>query len=259
MTTLGQVKINGNYDTIDDFAPTISENAPAYSLGHTWLDMTSGLSYELTDADAGTWTRIEAALDYKIARRIAALYSAVASECAITFSRFRTDRVDDIPGSIRRTDFYLYATYVSVYADWTTISGTTISADSADDVAGDLEDFEYEDSVFVYGSKRNDGVKTIESVDAAGLTFAESVDGDGDRFLVLLISIPTEFDEIVGRMVWYDVTIRNSGLGIQSEKIGTYSYTRAESVAGIEYPADVVAGIGRYLNSAPPVDVEEIR
>jgi hypothetical protein len=57
-------------------------------------------------------------------------------------------------------------------------------------------------------------------------------------------------------MIYYDVVLRNDRLGLQTERIGTYSYTRTERIGGVEYPTDVAAGIESYLNGGPIADAE---
>jgi hypothetical protein len=254
MTTKADVKLNGEYEWVATTDPPSGLN-PIYSAGDRWLNSVSGDSFILTDADAGTWTAFESALDAKIEAVLADTYARIFGECFQSFVVQRSVELGKSPDTITRTALCYLNTYVSIYADWT-ITDASIAADSADDVVGSLEDFEYEDEAFVYGSKRNDGRHVIESIDAAGLTFAADLVGTGERFLVLLLKVPAQFDQIVGRMVYYDVTLRAKRLGLETERIGTYSYTVGETVGGVDYPRDVVAGLRSYLNAGPIVDVE---
>ena len=259
MTTRADVKIHGEYDWIATIDPTSSEKAPAYAAGERWLNDVSGESFVLTDATSGTWTQIETALDAKITRVLAETYGRVLKECFPALMLQRQIALAESPGTITRTALYYLGTYTSLYALWT-LSGSSIAVDDLDDIVGDLEDMEYEDEIYIYGSKRNDGRKTIASVDAAGLTFDQAIEGaEPDRFMVALIHVSAALDAIVGRMVWYDVTIRAQGLGTKSEKIGTYSYTKFDTVAGIDYPRDVVAGLDSFLNAGPIADAEYVQ
>lgn len=250
MTTLGQVKLNGEYDVVDSFDPEYED----IGIGTRWLNVDSGESFEQTDATP-TWVQIETALDAKIEQVRAATFKRVFRECVQTLAVQRQVALQESPDTITRNDLYYLSIYVSMYAEWT-IATPSISSD---DIVGLLEDFEYEDYVWIQGSKRNDGLYSIESVDADGLTFDEALSGTADRFVVLLVTDPVDLDIIIGRMVWYDVTERAKRLGLSSERIGTYSYTLAdELIGGLRYPTDVVAGIDSYLNAAPLVDVDYI-
>jgi hypothetical protein len=256
MTTRADVKINGTYDWIETVDPTSSEKAPDYAAGERWLNTTSGDSFVLSDAAAGTWSPIESWFDAKIDRVLNDTYDRILCECYRSMLRQRSVALSESPDTIIRTDLTLLNVYVSIYANWT-LSANAIDAGDDNDIIGTLEDMEYEDEVYLLGSKRNDGRKTIANVDAAGLTFDQSIVGDAaDRFLVLLLDVPGEFDRIVGRMIYYDVVVRNDRLGLQTERIGTYSYTRTERIGGIEYPEDVAAGITSYLNGGPIADAE---
>lgn len=253
MTTLGQVKINGQYDTVSSVDPTTAEKAPDYEAGHRWLNLDTGESFVLSDAAAGTWTQIETSLDARINAVLPGTFKRVIDECIPRLCVTRQVALETAPDSITKTAFWYLQAYVSIFAEWT-VSGASIESD---DITGDLEDFEYEDAVYIYGSRRNDGVHTIESVDAEGLTFSDALIDPGSHALVLLVLIPVDLKFLIGRMVWFDVQLRAERFGLASERIGTYSYNVAtETVGGMAYPADVVAGIGSYLDDSPIADSE---
>jgi len=246
MTTRYQAKINGDYEIIQADTP-----ATTFADGTRWLQTTTGDSYTLS---SGAWVQIETAIDAKIDLMLTPTYSRVVADCIASLSTQRHDELDEAPDTISYNSLWYLDAYVSVYADWT-ISGASISVDDADDIVGSVDDFEYEDYAYIYGSRRNDGVVQVESVDPAGLTFGETlVDGD-DRFVVLMVAQPVDLDLIVGRMVYYDAVTRQSRGGLKSEKIGTYSYTIDDRlVGGLRYPPDVVAGIDNYLDAGPIAD-----
>jgi hypothetical protein len=252
MTTRAEVKLNNEYEWIEEAEPTVAEKEPVYSAGDRWLSLDTGNSFVLSDATAGTWTRIERSLDAKIDAVLAPTYKRIVAECWQSFATQRNVELETSPDTIARSALYFLNTYVSLYADWT-IAGAAISSE---EIVGDLEDFEYEDLIYVYGSKRNDGTHEIASVDAEGLTFGAALVGNGERFLVVLVKVPADFDDILARMVYFDVVIRPERYGLQSERIGTYSYTQSERVGGIDYPSDVIAGLGSYLTAGPIADVE---
>jgi len=255
VTTKADVKINGEYEWIEADDPTLGEFTPVYSAGDRWLNTTTGDSFVLNDAAAGLWEQTEKAIDARINYILADTYARVLEECFVSFLVQRSVELDESPDTITRTALWYLNTYTGLYADWT-ITGAAIAADTTAAVIGDLEHFEYEDEVFIYGSKRNHGRHTIESVDAAGLTFGTALVGTGERFLVLLLQVPADFDRIVGRMVYYDVVLRNTRLGLDTERIGTYSYTQSKNTGGLMYPMDVASGLESYLNAGPIVDVE---
>lgn len=253
MTTLGQVKINGEYDLIDTSDP--DDSVDDEGVGTRWLNYTSGQSFVQTATDPAVWEQTDKALDFKVTAMLAPTFNRVFQLCWRALSRQRQSDIDTVPDSINRTTEYLLYTYTSLFADWT-IDTDSIAVDDVDDISGSLEDFEYEDEVYIYGSSRNDGIHSIASVDGAGLTFAAPLVGTGERFLVSLVDTPEDLELIVGRMVWFDVEMRAKRYGLSSERIGTYSYNVGDrDVGGLRYPVDVVAGIDSYLNHGPIADV----
>ena len=257
MTTRGQVKINGNYDTINADTAPVAEKSPIYLNGHRWLVLSDGKSYELTDDDVGTWVQIETALDAKIDAVLSPTFNRVFNECIPVLLRQRQVALDESPDTITRNDLYYLVTYVCLYAKWT-IAGAAFSVDDVDDIVGDLEDFEYEDEVYIFGTRRNDGIKGIVSVDAAGITFDTAGVGTEDRAVIALVDTPTDLELIVGRMIWYDVVLKLDGMGLSSEKTGTYGIVTQFRLGSFQYPQDVVAGLDAYLSKSPIADQEWI-
>lgn len=258
--TRGQVKLSGDYEWIENADPTAAEKAPTYSAGERWLALTSGDSFVLTDAMAGTWAQIERALDWKIDDAIDPTWRRVFAECRDALMIQRQEAITDAPASIRRTDWYYLQTFESAFAKWS-ISGDTIAVSSGDedDIAGGLEQFEYEDTIAIVGSRRNDGPFEIEAVNADGLQLDSVLaDGEDERFLVALIDgDQADLNRIIARMIYFDVVLRPARFGVRTERIGAYSYTLADTmVAGLLYPADVVAGIDSYLSGGPIADAE---
>ncbi len=72
-----------------------------------------------------------------------------------------------------------------------------------------------------------------------------------DKFLVVPVFPTAEYDDVVGRMIWYDTVHRNIRAGLNSERIGSYSYTQGETVDGLEYPKDIAGGFKQYISAAP--------
>jgi hypothetical protein len=258
MTTKADVKINLRYDRIEAADPV--DVTDDIAVGTRWLNSTTGDSFEQTASGPSVWVQIEQELDARIDRVLPTTYARIVAECRDGLLRFRDEALEESPDTITKTDYWYLNQYVSLYADWT-ITGAAISASSATDIVGDLADLEDGDEVFIIGSKRNDGVHTVSTVDSAGLTFSGALTGSAaDRFVVALAEIPTDLEQIIGRMIYYDVEIRGDRLGLQSESIGNYRYRLAEDmlVGGIGYPRDVASGIDSYLGVGPIADAEEI-
>jgi len=253
MTTKATVKLNGQYDYLQPVDPTVAENEPQYTNGQRWLNTVSGDSFDLIDQVAGTWQQIEQSLDTRIDQILPGTYARIIAECRDATLRPRDSLLQDSPDSITKTAYWYLLEYISLYADWT-ITGASISADH---IVGDLADLLPGDQVWIIQSRRNEGLHTIATVDASGLTFTNPLDGTTERFLVALAQIPADLDTIIGRMIWFDLTIRPERLGLSGERIGSYSYTVSD-IGGRSYPTDVTSGIDSYLGTGPIVDVTEV-
>ena len=254
MTTLAQVKINGNYSYLEQTAPTVNDDSTAgFVVGETWLDLTDGLSYQAADVTPGAavWNRIEAALDTRINLILDNTYARIAFECIRGFAIFRNEQYDTGPDTINKEDLALYKLWISIYAQWT-IAGTVLTST---DIAGFLTDLNAGDEVQLLAGQRNSGLRTIASVQTNGITLTgDPLVGATDRLLILQQVIPTDFDQIVGRMVYYDVVRRDEITGpFQSERIGTYSYTIGDNfyIGGLYYPKNVAYGLDSYLSAGP--------
>lgn len=250
------VKINNDYTYLQADDPTTAENqAAGYNGGETWLNISSGDSFTLSDPEAGTWKQIETALDAKIARAIPTKGWTLFRLTGDYFYRFRQESLDvideDVPDSIDRFCLDRLTRYVSFYAEWTVTKGVGETEIASSEIVGDLTALEVGDEIAILGSRRNDRLYTISALAAETITIDEEIDDDVDRFLILLVNPTADFDEIVGRMIWFDLTIRNARSGIQSERIGTYSYTLGPTIGGIGYPEDIASSFLQFMSAAP--------
>lgn len=261
MTTLGQVKLNRQYDRYENTDPVAGTDD--IGVGRTWLNYTTGDAFQQTLEHPSYFIQIDHDFDAKASQILAPTYQRIINECRDALLSPRDEILDETPDSIRRTTYWYLNEYHSIYAPWM-LSGASIETVSATalDIVGTLDDLEPGDEVFIIGSKRNDGLREILTVDAAGLTFTEALAGAGiDRFAIALANVPTDLNQIIARMIYFDLEYRPHRTGIQTERIGTYSYTLGGNetmVAGLSYPIDIAAGIESYLGIGPIADAEEI-
>ena len=106
------------------------------------------------------------------------------------------------------------------------------------------------DTLVIYGSRRNDGYYTAETVYATYIEMTTDfpVDmTDTSEIFTGNVVWPQAVREIGARMVEYDVYRRNESPGLASESIGTYSSQKEETdLFGITYPNSVVAGLSSF-------------
>jgi len=103
------------------------------------------------------------------------------------------------------------------------------------------------DTIIVSGASRNDGFYDVltNSLDVLTISpeFAFEVEDDG--VLILVSVFPRGLRDVCARMAAFDVWERNKqGVGIDSESIGSYSWTKGPVSAG--YPSDMVSGLMAY-------------
>lgn len=256
MVTLADVKLNGEYEYIRAVDPTAAEDSAAGFLGgQTWLTTTDGGSFQLTDPDAGTWTPIEESLDAKANAMLRTTQLRLFRATSEYFYRYRqtsllsSDLSDDL--ELSRFSFRTLTNFNSAFASWAVdqAAKTLVSTD----ISGEITDIAVGDVIQIRDSRRNDNLYTVTAVDATTITVSEStlVDETADKFIVIPVNPSDEFFQIIGRMIWYDVTLRNARGGLGSERIGSYSYTQGDMIGGLEYPKDIAAGFSQYLSAAP--------
>lgn len=244
------VKINNVYNYRDDAAPTVSEKAPTYAAGETWLDLDTGFSYILTDATLGTWTQIETAEDNTIALNGDRIFKSIIKELNNPFIVPRNGAFLALDCGFpsytqfdRQKAFKLVQTE-SIYSNWAFVSGTKIM--TAAGVYGDISALIAGDMILVQESRKNNGYYTIADIGDDFIEVAETLKDETGFAFVSLVDIPDDFTLLVGRLIWWDVFKQpEQSTGIQSESIGTYSYT-LQDMSKRGYPADVLKGIVDY-------------
>ena len=255
---LSDVKQNGEYTFLNSFAPDATYKEPAYVNGDTWLDIVTGFSYILVDQTTGLWNQYETALDEKINRRKDKVFKTVIKYLNTVFEVDRNkmylngvDYAEDFPYSLpigwtRKEAFQIF-TYESVFSEWLfdAVDSDTFSITVNTELSGSIEDsFKEDDTIYISGSRRNDGYFTIQSLDPDnGIIYVdeELKSGIANAF-IYLCDVPEEVIQIAADMCWFDVTVRPLMKGLKSEKIGTYSWTAAD-YGGLSYPENIVAGL----------------
>jgi hypothetical protein len=106
------------------------------------------------------------------------------------------------------------------------------------------------DTVYVWGSYRNDGFYDVASVDDDEITLTEgSVVQDelsGASILVSVVKWPSELKQIAALMVAYDYDDRKDEKGLASRSLGplSESYDRTHDSEG--YPVAITGVLSRY-------------
>lgn len=262
--SLSDVKTENDYTYLDHGAPTNLDRAPMYLNGDTWLDLVTGYSYLLTDETVGTWSRYDQGNDAKMMRLLNPVFMSVIRDINNIFAIDRNKKYlnnmenyyDDfpfgMPPEFTRKDAYNLLAFESVYSKWTfsqVDTDTYTITGEANSVYGNIsESFQAGDTIYIKGSRRNDGYYTVVAIDALlnMITVQEEIIPEESNAFIFLCVVPDEVIKIAERMVYYDVMIRPKQSGLKSESIGTYSYTKADAGNSLNYPDDVIAGLESY-------------
>jgi hypothetical protein len=106
------------------------------------------------------------------------------------------------------------------------------------------------DTIGLGGSRRNDGYYDVTAVGPDELDVYPApamLYLDTNPIAIWPLVFPSGLQQIAARMAWYDEYIRQTATpGMASETVGSYSYSRLELIGGIEYPADLTAGLSAY-------------
>ncbi len=145
---------------------------------------------------------------------------------------------------------HLYNSFAKV-EDSVSLNGADFSAGTIASPGAWFEDsFLAGDTIVVVGSRRNDGTYDITTVATDELTISPLPPVkylDTWAIEIWPMVFPAGLRQIASRMAWYDEYVRPGATpGMAGETVGSYSYTRIEMVGGIEYPADLTAGLSAY-------------
>lgn len=251
--TLADVKIYNDYDYIELSAPTTSEKEPTFVNGETWLDTSTGFSYQLTNQAAGTWERIEKAVDTQINLWKDNTFETILIYLSNRFYIRRnvnySDEYESSPEFVRnRKQLFNLYNYESVFSDFEFTASTkkiTVVTDAT--LYGSItESFTTGDLIYVFDSQRNNGYYTIASLTSTEIEVNETIVDDTANCFIFLANVPDALVQIVSKLIWYDVFVRNKYGGLKSERIGTYSYTVQDVDPNLGYPVDLMAQLERY-------------
>lgn len=240
MIDLLSVKLNNDYDFVQNSLPTSDG---------TWLcteDITGyskGYSYQITNNVA---TRIEAKQDYKIQN---AIYSTIQLVCDYLNNYFLVKR----QAILRSHDCMLYPWispifYIDVICKYICACGSFTFSNK---VISEVENnpFNVGDLVYARG-QRNNYFSCVTASTSDSITFNNTSFTDTtENALISLVAIPDKVQEIISQMIFYDVFVKNNNdlNTLQSERIGNYTYTKADfSVSGLCYPPEIVCGLVNY-------------
>lgn len=232
MIDLFSVKLNKDYDFIQAEAPAGSG---------TWLcsetngDYVKGYSYEVVE---GVATRIEIKEDYLINNSI---YSTIESVCSYLNNMFFVKNLATIfPmlwDNITLEDFHY--DYNCIFS-----SGSLTFKDGIISPVGNINTG---DLIYVYG-QRNRFFSYVSTVEENSVTVDNPAMVNTTEPAAIFVSgLPQSVQNIISKMISYDVFDREAPTDLQSEHIGNYSYTKADYLIGsMAYPSEIVSGLESF-------------
>ena len=232
MIDLFSVKLNKDYDFIQAEAPAGSG---------TWLcsatngDYVKGYSYEVIE---GVATRIEVKEDYLINNSI---YSTIESVCSYLNNMFFVKNLAaTFPmywDCITLQDFPYDYNYIYTSGSLTFDNGKISPVSNIN--AGDL--------IYVCG-QRNRFFSYVTGVETNSVTVDNTtIVNTTEPAAVFVTGLPQSVQNIISKMISYDVFNREAPNDLQSEHIGNYSYTKADYLIGsMAYPSEIVSGLESF-------------
>lgn len=226
ITTIYKVKLIANaQDGISDTQPDADfDESAGYSVGFVLLveDGTTWICDDATDT-AAVWVQ-DTDNDVQITDAIRKLTELIPLYCnqywADVRYRMWVSEIDFAGGTIAKVD------------------------------AGFDDSFFVGDTLWLENTRRNDGVYDITAITADEITIdppAPVLMTDTETALLYSAVYPVGLQDIAARMAWFDVYVRpDRNPGLDSESIGTYSYSKTAAIGGIEYPVDITAGLTVY-------------
>ena len=232
MIDLFSVKLNKDYDFIQADVPTGSG---------TWLcsatngDYVKGYSYEVVE---GVATRIEAKEDYLINNSI---YSTIESVCSYLNNMFFVKNLAaTFPmywDCITLQDFPYDYNYIYTSGSLTFNNGVISPVGNIN--TGDL--------IYVYG-QRNRFFGYVSTTEENSVTVDNpAMVNTTEPAAIFVTGLPQSVQNIISKMISYDVFNREAPNDLQSEHIGNYSYTKADYLIGsMAYPSEIVSGLESF-------------
>lgn len=243
MITLFDVKLNKNYDFVQDTVPT---GTGSWLVSDDFSTYTKGQSYNVVD---GTPTRTEQVTDLKIER---AIYPTIQATCEWLNNFFYSRRqtfVDD-QDFITETDDYdipirvykQYSTYLSNLGNYTFNNNVVTGFTDVVFITNDL--------VHIKESYRNNLVSYVSVTDQEMTLDNTNGVNSTENALILLMDIPQNVEDVISEMIYYDIYLRGNPSDLTNESIGNYSYSRDNTamikIGGIEYPSKYVSSLRPY-------------
>lgn len=232
MIDLFSVKLNNDYDFIQADVPAGSG---------TWLcsetngDYVKGYSYDVVE---GVATRIEQSQDYLINNSI---YSTIESVCSYLNNMFFVKNLaNTFPmywDCITLQDFPYDYNYIYTSGSLTFENSKISPVNNIN--TGDL--------IYVYG-QRNRFFSYVSTVEENSIVIDnQSMVNTTEPAMVFVTGLPQSVQNIISKMISYDVFDREAPTDLQSEHIGNYSYTKADYMIGsVAYPAEIVSGLESF-------------
>ena len=232
MIDLFSVKLNKDYDFIQAEVPA---GSGSWLCTETNGDYVKGYSYDVVE---GVATRIEVKEDYLINNSI---YSTIESVCSYLNNMFFVKNLAaTFPmywDCITLQDFPYDYNYIYTSGSLTFDNGKISPVSNIN--AGDL--------IYVYG-QRNRFFSYVSTVEENSVTVDNPAMVNTTEPAVIFVSgLPQSVQNIISKMISYDVFNREAPTDLQSEHIGNYSYTKADYMIGsVAYPAEIVSGLESF-------------
>lgn len=232
MIDLLSVKLNNKYDFIQAEVPTGSG---------TWLcsetngDYTKGYSYEVVE---GVATRIEQSQDYLINN---AIYPTVENVCSYLNNMFFV-----------KNQAYVYPmlwdciTFEDFSYDLNCLfAGGSLTFDNGK--ISPVNNVNADDLIYVCG-QRNRFFSYVSTVEENSIVVDnQSMVNITEPTGIFVVGLPQSVQNIISKMISYDVFNRDTPSDLQSEHIGNYSYTKADYLIGsMAYPSEIVSGLESF-------------
>lgn len=241
MIDLFSVKLNGSYDFIQASVPS---GTGTWLVSDDFTGYNKGESYNVV---SGVPTQIETALDYKIER---AIYPTIQAVCEWLNNYFYVRRQEDNNYNFDEPDYSTSITisktfnrYTSNYGNYTFIGGNISSIKNVAFIEGDLTQ--------IRDSNRNNLVSYVSAVDSSSITIDNTNSVDTvENALLMLMNVPTNVEDIISAMIYYDLVQRGTPSNLSSESIGNYSYSKDNTqmikIGALDYPSSQVSGLLAY-------------
>lgn len=237
MIDLLSVKLNKDYDYVQDEVPNASG---------TWLcsddltGYTKGYSYQVTDDDT---TRIETKQDYLINKKIYYSISMVCNYLNNYFPVYRQTEeysYDTSDSSLNEQTIRLLYKYLSAYNEFTFSNNIISGIISNPFITNDL--------VLINNSLRNNYFSYVTAYNSTSITVDNTLFNNTTEYaLISLVNLPDAVQEIISQMIYYDIYLKDTANNLQSESIGSYSYSKATAQIGsLYYPPEIVTGLQAY-------------